>query len=442
MKNDSENEDLQIKVVPTNPKNSKKSKTEIEENDWRKEKRHRDGSIKTIKGFLYARIQYLDETTGKRKEKLRRARNRTHARELIKEMRKELNHGGQIALESDKTSFYHVAEKYEKTKLIKPVIQDGRKIAGKRSFQSQIYLIKALKDYFGKRNIRQIKPGDLEAFKVERLNSQVEIEFNRKTKKTNDKTGKTKTEIVKDKKFRPRKIASVNRELSLLREIFKFAETENLIVSNPFSRVRKLISLADEKVRDRILSIEEEKLLLAACDNEVRRHIKPLIIAALDTAARRGELLKLQWKDVDLKTGVITIQATNTKTERTRVIGMTARVKDALARLWDQSPKNPQNLVFGIKGDFKRAWGSALKEVGINDLVFHDLRHTAITRMIRAGVSASETMKVSGHTQIKTFQRYVNLTSESVVVSANLLDSFNAGQRAQIQVDANSETVN
>ncbi|NNE99010.1 MAG: hypothetical protein HKN25_08325, partial [Pyrinomonadaceae bacterium] len=57
--------------------------------DWRKEKRKKGGSITTKNGKLYARIQYIDETTGKRKAKLRRANNRTHARALIEQMRKE-----------------------------------------------------------------------------------------------------------------------------------------------------------------------------------------------------------------------------------------------------------------------------------------------------------------------------------------------------------------
>lgn len=410
------------------------------EKDWRKQKRKTSGSVKTVKGKLYARVQYIDEKTGGRKEKLRPANNKTHARTLIDQMRKELGTGGQTALEADKITFQGVADKYQKIKLVPPIFQNGIKVCGKRSFQDQIYLIKPLKDFFGRKAIRNIKPSDLEAYKATRLHTPVCIE--KKVKKENQTKERRKFIFERVLHTRPRSIASVNRELSLLRQIFVFALSEDLILRNPFVRAKNIISTAGEVCRDRILSREEEKLLLAACDNRGRRHILPLIITALDTAMRKGELLKLQWTDVDTLAGVITVQATNTKTEKTRLIGMTQRVKSHLARLWETSPKNAHYLVFGIKNNFNRAWRSALKKIGTGDLHFHDLRHTAITRMIRAGIPASEAMKISGHTEMKTFQRYVNLTNESVTVSANLLDGFNAERLSEINTETASDMVN
>lgn len=415
------------------------SKAVKREDDWRSEKRKTGGSIKTVKGKIYARIQYTDQVTGKRKEKLRLATNRTKAREFIKEMRRELETGGQTALETDKMSFSEVAEKYAKIKLVPPVFQNGIKITGSRSFDRQISLIKPLKLFFGRKAIRSLKPSDLEAYKSARLETPVVTEV--KVKKENPEKERRKFIFEKIKTERPRSIASVNRELSLLRQIFSFAESEDMILRNPFHRAKKIISSAAEVCRDRILSFEEEQRLLTACENEDRRHIKPLIITALDTAARRGELLKLQWKDVDLLQNIITIQATNTKTEKMRLIGVTVRTKVELERLWEQSPKDKNLLVFGIKNTFKRAWGSATKQAKIEQLHFHDLRHTAITRMVQAGVPASQAMKVSGHSEMKTFQRYVNLTNESVTVSANLLDRFNVNNRMP-EEDLNSGMVN
>ncbi|MDQ3180847.1 MAG: tyrosine-type recombinase/integrase [Acidobacteriota bacterium] len=135
-----------------------------------------------------------------------------------------------------------------------------------------------------------------------------------------EKTVKTKNPKKARKKFirektevsRPRSIASVNRELSLLRQIFVFAEAEDFIARNPFHRAKRIISTAAEVCRDRTLSTNEEKLLLAACAGEHRRHITPVVVCALDTAMRKGELLKLRWRDVDLIKGIITVQATFT----------------------------------------------------------------------------------------------------------------------------------
>jgi len=413
-----------------------------EKNEWRREKRKTGGSIKTIKGNLYARVQYIDEITGKRKEKLRPAKSRTHARELIAQMRKELEQGGQTTLESDKLSFNQIAEEYKKIKLIPPVFQNGIKVTGKRSYQDQIYLLKPLKEFFALKPIRSIKPSDLESYKAHRLHTSVVVE--KVVKKINPKKERRKFIREKIKVSRQRSIASVNRELSLLRQIFVFAEAEDYISRNPFQKAKKIISTAAEVCRDRVLSFNEETLLIAACETENRKHIKPIIIMALDTAMRKGELLKLQWRDVDLDNNIITVQATNSKTEKMRLIGMTSRVKFELEKLWNLSPKDKTLLVFGIESNFNRAWRSALKdaELSDSDLHFHDLRHSGITRMIRAGIPASEAMKVSGHTEMKTFQRYVNLTNDSVTASANLLDSFNDKQHKIFQAENTFEMVN
>ncbi|MDQ3636075.1 MAG: site-specific integrase [Acidobacteriota bacterium] len=417
------------------------SKEKKQKNDWRNGKRNIGGSIKTIGNRIYARIQYNDEITGKRKEKLRRADNRTDARKLIKKMRDELEDGGQTALNSDKLTFSEVAELYEKTKLIPPVFQNGIKVTGIRSYDKQKSLIKPLKKYFGRKAIRNIKPSDLEAYKAERLHTPVVIK--KKVKNANPVKARRKFIYEKVNTTRRRSVASVNRELSLLRQIFGFALSEDFLLRNPFARAKKIISTAAEVQRERVLSFDEETALLTACENENRKHIKPIIITALDTAMRKGELLKLQWKDIDLIKNIITVQATNTKTEKTRMIGMTLRVKKELERLWEVSPKDESILVFGIESNFNRAWRSALKKAGLqdSDLHFHDLRHTAITRMIRANVPASEAMKISGHSEMKTFQRYVNLTNDSVTNSANLLDSFN-NKQTEIQSDTASEMVN
>jgi hypothetical protein len=161
-----------------------------EKQDWRKEKRKTGGSIKIINGKIYARIQYLDEKTGKRKEKLRWAPNRTKAREFIKDMRNELGHGGQTALEADKLTFEQVAERYQKINLVPPIFQNGIKVMGKRSYRDQIYLIKPLKEFFGKKTIRSIKKGDLDAYKTQRIQTPVIIE--KKFKKENPKKERKK----------------------------------------------------------------------------------------------------------------------------------------------------------------------------------------------------------------------------------------------------------
>ena len=130
--------------------------------------------------------------------------------------------------------------------------------------------------------------------------------------------------------------------------------------------------------------------------------------------------MKLTWEDVDLDQREITVKASNAKTERSRRIGMTQRVYKALKKL-----RGAGQRVFP-SGNPRTAFATALRLAGIDNLKFHDLRHTAATRMIRAGVSHTEVMKITGHLTMKTFMRYINLTSDSATEAANRLDKFNS----------------
>jgi integrase len=105
---------------------------------------------------------------------------------------------------------------------------------------------------------------------------------------------------------------------------------------------------------------------------------------------------------------------------------MTQRVYDELLILWEQSLRDLNELVFGITGTVKRSFTSACVEAGVDNFHFHDLRHTAITRMIQAGLSPMEVMKVSGHTQMNTFARYVNPNTQAVIRIADVLTAFHA----------------
>ncbi len=141
---------------------------------------------------------------------------------------------------------------------------------------------------------------------------------------------------------------------------------------------------------------------------------------------RRGELFKLQWRDVDLYTREITITVMNSKTARPRKVAMTPRVYEALEMLRRDAPPGGESLVFGITDTVKKSFAAACKAAGVDGFRFHDCRHTAITRMIQAGITPMEVMKVSGHTQINTFARYINPNSQAVKRAADTLAAFNA----------------
>ena len=172
-----------------------------------------------------------------------------------------------------------------------------------------------------------------------------------------------------------------------------------------------------------MLSFDEEVRFLAFCIGP-RWHLKPLLICALDTAMRRGEMFKMRWRDVDFEKGEIFIPQTNTKTEDSRTVGITPRLRAELEKLWQTSPKQLYLSVFGIENTVKTAWKTACTLAGIDDFRFHDCRHTATTRMIASGSSHTEVMKITGHTQLKTFLRYLNITSETASNVASRLNNY------------------
>src|SRR5262249_29394621 len=156
------------------------------------------------------------------------------------------------------------------------------------------------------------------------------------------------------------------------------------------------ISLADETKRDRILTPEEEKRLLDQCVGR-RAHLRAIIIAAADTALRKGELLALRWSDVDFVEGVINVRMSTTRTMKPRTIGITARLRDELEPMLDRR-REGNELIFGGIKDCKRAFASACKDACIEGLHFHDLRHTGTTRIVSTGLPSALAMEVTGHT--------------------------------------------
>jgi Site-specific recombinase XerD len=380
--------------------------------DWRKDKRSHGGSIRERDGKVYARVQFIGED-GKRHDKEREARNRRHARELIKEMRDELKAHGEKNLNTDRMTFRELAGIYKERKLIPAIYVSGRKVAGLRSWKAPQDFLKTLIKYFGNKHIRTIKHSDVEAFKIVRLQTPTT-------------------------RGHQRSIAAVNRELELLRALLRFAHREGWIFKSPFETGSSLISKVSETQRERVLTFEEENRLLSACKGR-RAHLRALLVVALDTGMRRGELFKLVWSDVDFAANLIRVRATTTKTETARTVGMTPRVQEALRALHKEAPPEPKCLVFGITDTVKTAFLAACRDAGLKDFRFHDCRHTAITRMIEAGMPAAEVMKISGHTQMTTFQRYVNVNEQAARRGAELLSAHIAREEKQTIL---SEAVN
>ncbi|HEX8252939.1 MAG TPA: tyrosine-type recombinase/integrase [Thermoanaerobaculia bacterium] len=359
------------------------------------------------RGRWWARVVYDDPVTGKPRELTRAARTRAEASDVGSRLVRDLNqtHGRSAARE--RATFGDLADEYGRSHVRPAEYHAGRKIAGLRGLAAAKNRLATLRAHFGARLLRSITFGDLAHFKEVRL----KVPTNRGTE---------------------RSIASVHRELEMLRAMLGFAVREGWITTNPFTAAKGLISHADEKQRERILTREEETRLLAATDHPKRAHLRPILICALDTGMRFGEIVKLRWEDVELFEKTIRVRAMNTKTMRERSLAMTERLHRELLRL--SANRTGDELVFGIMSNVKRSFVAARAEAGIPEVRFHDLRHTAATRLCQ-GLPLPQVGRILGHVQPSTTYRYVNADAETARRGALILDQLN-GESASTQTAA------
>jgi integrase len=193
------------------------------------------------------------------------------------------------------------------------------------------------------------------------------------------------------------------RELQLLRHVFTMAIREwgIPISKNPVSLIRKPPA---GKARDRVLTTSERTALVTACCQCRNPWIKPVVVFALETAARRGEILALRWKDVDLSHRTAILQVT--KTGQPRRIPLSRSCVGMLETL----PRSVDGKVFPVSMEaLKQAYERAVARAGITDFTFHDLRHDSLTRLAKQGLSVLELRAISGHTTANMLQRYVSI---------------------------------
>jgi integrase len=368
--------------------------------------RQRKGAIAEKNGKLYARVRFVD---GNRKNRdiWKRAENRKQAQEIIKQLLRELDDFGDKTLDAANMTVNGLCDYFQEHYLTPAEYIGERKISGVRSIIPVLAALKPIREHFGKKTLRSISYSEIRSYRAIRL--------------------KTPTRFGTQ-----RSIATVNRELAKFHRILNIAQREGSILRNPFANGESLISAADEVHRERILTFEEEARLFAAIESvPKRKHLSGIFKIALDCALRRGEIFTLRWSDINFELRTITVRAFNAKTARSRIVVMTSRVYEELEKRWLSSAQNLDELVFGVSVTIKTSVGKICRDARIIDFHFHDCRHTAITRMIRAGLPPVEVMRVSGHSTMSAFYRYANSDMETAKRAAEALDAFY--QRSEIQ---------
>jgi integrase len=276
---------------------------------------------------------------------------------------------------------------------------------------------RTLVDFFGEKRLDDIKPEDLRLFRDQRVkyhtvrcgNAQCGNRYVRRKKC--GLCGWERTEAGE-----PASVQTINHEHRLFCTMMKVARSEafRLTTLNPSEWMKRP---NPNNERDRIATPEEWALL--------KQHGSPSLVRfltiAYDLGTRRGELLKLDWPDVDMKRREFTLR--HTKNREPRVIPMTDEVYAAFKDLWQGRRLNTK-AVFLWRGHcvtrVQTAFAAACRRAGLvcgrkhGGLTVHDFRHTASTNFRRAGVDTMTAMKIVGHKSEKMHRRYNQITPDDL----------------------------
>ena len=206
--------------------------------------------------------------------------------------------------------------------------------------------------------------------------------------------------------------ATVIRELNTIGHALEVAQREWGIhlTRNPAKLVRRPKA---PKGRSRRLEGDEEAKLLAAANKSRNPWMGPLIVLAVETGMRRGELLGLRWKDVDLERRIAHLSVT--KNGESRDVPLSSRAVATLDGLM-QHPNRDAEQVFPVSGNAIRlAWERLRERAGVGDLHLHDLRHEAVSRLFEKGLDIMAVSTISGHKTMSMLKRYTHLRATDLV---------------------------
>ena len=226
---------------------------------------------------------------------------------------------------------------------------------------------------------------------------------------TPDLIGRHRDQLQSKEKLAP---GTVNRYLSALSKAFSNAVKEwHWLPDNPLRRVSKK---PEPRGRVRYLSDEERARLLEACRKSECKPLYLIVLFALTTGMRRGEILGLRWPDVDLERRTAVLQ--NTKNGDRRSVPIVPEVADLL-REHGKVRKLDNDLVFPSDDasevwKLDKAWYQALTAAKVKDFRFHDLRHTAASYLAMSGASVPELAAVLGHRTLQMVKRYAHLSDQ------------------------------
>lgn len=213
-----------------------------------------------------------------------------------------------------------------------------------------------------------------------------------------------------------------NRILSLLRFVFSCAIRWAVLAvgQNPCQGV---VPFDDNGARERYLSSEEARRLIAELDSHPKRQSALAIKLLLYTGARKSEVLSARWEHVDLERRLLTVPLSKSgkvrhiplSDEAVNILGMLPRKENCAWLFWRAGTDKPLRTLF-------YTWNTIRNRLGIPEVRIHDLRHSFASFLVNSGCSLYEVQKILGHYDPKVTMRYAHLAQSSLVKAANMVE--------------------
>lgn len=307
---------------------------------------------------------FIDYRVNGRRKREKIGPNKTLAETVLKKRKVEIAEGKFLDIKKEqKIKFEDMAQMY----------LDIHAKPNKKSCHSDEDLIKTLSRFFAGKYLYEITPMAVEQFKAERA-----------------------------KEVSP---ATVNRALACLKCMFNKAIEWSKAEVNP---VKKVKLFKENNIRVRYLEKEEIKRLI---DN-ASAHLKPILIVALNTGLRKGEILNLKWTDLDFKNNIIYIRESKSGERREVPMNMLVRRTLIAVRKHPDSPYVFCNANGENYANVRKSFFTACKKSSIINFRFHDLRHTFASHLVMGGVDLNTVRELLGHKSLEMTLRYSHLSPD------------------------------
>lgn len=217
------------------------------------------------------------------------------------------------------------------------------------------------------------------------------------------------------------KPATTNRQINLIKGCLSRAVEWEVIDSHDLQKVK---AQAVDNAKVRYLSKDEESRLRESLAKFDIKHLTTIVILAINTGMRKGEILSLNWNDINLENKVLTVDFQNAKSGNTRHIPLNTQAFNALSD-WQKlsgnigyvfKDSNQQRIL-----DFRYDWADLLEDASITDFRFHDLRHHFASKLVMASVDLNTVRELLGHSDLKMTLRYAHLAPEHKAAAVNLI---------------------